>query len=226
MDLSIEWYYDDTSYVSAGYFKKDVANFIVNAQEDRTFTLPDGSLLTDPSTGSDSGAADAGDEVAVFTNTLPNNGENATVDGVELALQHAFGETGFGIIANATIVTSDAELDPDDLSQVFALPGLSDSFNLVGYYEQGRFQARLAWNWRDEFLQSLTQNQGDGPTIVEAYQQWDLSGSFDINDNVSIFVEGINLTEEYVHKRGRYANQLLLIEDSGRRLALGVRASF
>lgn len=64
------------------------------------------------------------------------------------------------------------------------------------------------------------------PTIVEAYQQWDLSGSFDINDNVSIFVEGINLTEEYVHKRGRYANQLLLIEDSGRRLALGVRASF
>lgn len=226
LDLSLEWYYDDTSYVSAGYFKKDVANFIVNAQESRTFTLPDGSLLTDPSTGSDSGAADAGDDVAVFTNTLPNNGENATVDGVELALQHAFGETGFGIIANATIVTSDAELDPDDLSQVFALPGLSDSFNLVGYYEQGPFQARLAWNWRDEFLQSLTQGQGDGPTIVEAYQQWDLSGSFDINDNVSIFVEGINLTEEYVHKRGRYANQLLLIEDSGRRLALGVRASF
>lgn len=226
LDLSLEWYYDDSSYVSAGYFKKDVANFIVNSQENRTFALPNGSLLTDPSTGSDSSAPDADDEVAVFSNTLPNNGENATVDGMEFAVQHNFGESGFGVIANATVVTSDAELDPDDITQVFALTGLSDSFNLVGYYEQGPFQARLAWNWRDEFVQSLTQTQGNGPTIVEAYQQWDLSGSFDINDNVSVFVEGINLTEEYIHKRGRYSNQLLLIEDSGRRWALGVRASF
>lgn len=225
-DLSLEWYYGDSSYVSAGYFKKDVANFIVNAQESKTFTLPGGELLRDPSTGSDSDAYDAQDEVAVFTNTLPNNGETATVDGLELALQHSFGDTGFGIIANATLVTSDAELDPNDLSQVFALTGLSDSYNLVGFYEKGPFQTRLSWNWRDQFVQELTQVQGDGPTIVEDYQQLDLSASYDINDNISLIFEGINLTEEYVHKRGRYDNHLLLIEDSGRRWAFGVRATF
>ncbi|NJC33043.1 TonB-dependent receptor [Sphingomonas jejuensis] len=32
IDLSAEWYYDDTSYVSAGYFRKRVSNFI-NSQE-------------------------------------------------------------------------------------------------------------------------------------------------------------------------------------------------
>jgi TonB-dependent receptor len=226
IDLSLEWYYSDDSYMSAGYFRKNVANFIVNSQQSKTFTLADGSLLTDPSTGTDTGAPDSNDSTATFTNTLPNNGESAIVDGWELALQHSFGASGFGVMANATIVDSDAELDAADISQVFALTGLSDSLNLVTFYEDGPMQVRLAWSWRDTFVQSLTQSNGDGVTIVEDYSQLDLSGSYDLTDNLTVFFEGINLTEEYVHKRGRFANQLLLIEDSGRRFAFGVRGSF
>jgi len=225
LDLSLEWYYADASYASIGYFKKDVANFIINSQEDRTFVTADGSVLTDPSTGSNASAPDADDAVAVFTNTLPNNGENAVVDGVELAWQHTL-DSGFGWIINGTLVDSDADLDPENINQVFAVTGLSDSFNVVGFYENGPYQVRLAWNWRDEFVQSLTQVQGDGPTIVEEYHQLDVSGSYDINDRVSVFFEGINLTEEFVHKRGRFSNHLLLVEDSGRRWAVGVRGSF
>ncbi|WP_286267920.1 TonB-dependent receptor [Thalassotalea atypica] len=226
LDLSLEWYYDDASYMSVGYFRKNVSNFIVNSQESKTFELDDGSLLTDPSTGSDPSAPDSEDGVATFTNTLPNNGESAIVDGWELALQHTFNESGFGVMANATLVDSDAELDAADITQVFALTGLSDSLNLVGFYEKGPFQARIAWNWRDTFLQSLTQSNGDGVTIVEDYAQLDASGSYDVTENVSVFFEGINLTEEYVHKRGRFSNQLLLIEDSGRRFAVGIRGTF
>ena len=226
LDLSWEWYYGDASYVSVGYFKKDVANFIVNSLEDITFTLPNGDTLLDPSTGDDTGAPDANDTAAVFTNTLPNNGETATVDGVEFGVQHTFSDTGFGMMFNATLVDSDAELDPANVEQVFALTGLSDSYNVVGFYEQGPFQIRLAYNRRDDFVQSLTQLNGDGPTIVEDYEQWDISASYDVTDDISIFAEGLNLTEEYVHKRGRYANQLLLVEDSGRRWTVGIRASF
>jgi len=225
LDLSLEYYYDEASYASIGYFRKLVSNFIVNSQEDKTFELADGSLLTDPSTGTNASAPDAGDDVAVFTNTLPNNGEDATVDGFELALQHTF-DNGFGVLANGTIVDSDAELDPFDINQVFALTGLSDSYNLVVFYETDDYQIRLAYNWRDEFVQSLTQGQGDGPTIVESYQQLDISGSYSVTDNVEIFFEGINLTEEFVHKRGRFSNHLLLVEDSGRRWAFGVRGNF
>ena len=224
-DLSVEWYYDHASYVSAGYFSKDVDNFIINSQESKTFELSDGSLLTDPSTGSDTSAPDSDDAVATFTNTLPNNGESAKVTGWELAAQHTL-ENGFGVIANATFTDSNADLDPYDISQTFALTGLSDSLNLVAFYEEGPLQVRVAWNWRDEFVQSLTQGAGNGPTIVEDYAQWDVSGSYDIDENLSVFFEGINLTEEYVHKRGRFDNHLLLIEDSGRRLAFGVRGSW
>jgi outer membrane receptor protein involved in Fe transport len=162
----------------------------------------------------------------VFTNTFPTPGELASVNGLEFASQHGFGDSGFGIMLNATLVGSDANLDPNNLMQVFALTGLSDSFNFVTYYERGPFQARLAWNWRDQFVQSLTQVQGDGPTIVENYEQWDLSASYEFLDNMSIVFEGINLAEAYVHKRGRYQNHLLLIEDSGRRVSVGLRVSF
>jgi outer membrane receptor protein involved in Fe transport len=109
---------------------------------------------------------------------------------------------------------------------VFALTGLSDSYNLVAFYEDGPIQGRIAYNWRDAFVQSLTQSNGDGVTIVEDYAQIDASASYDITEDFTVVIEGINLTNEYVHKRGRFANQLLLIEDSGRRVAFGVRGSF
>ncbi|MES2824175.1 MAG: TonB-dependent receptor [Pseudomonadota bacterium] len=225
-DLSWEWYYGDASYISAGYFKKNVANFIVDTKVEQTFSLPTGGLLLDPSTGTNTDAPDAADEVATFTRTVPINGETATVDGFEFGVQHTFGETGFGMIFNATFVDSNADLDPANVTQVFALTGLSDSMNLVGFYEKGPVQVRLAYNKRGEFVQSLTQSNGEGPTIVEAYKQLDLSASYDLTENISVFTEAMNLTDEYVHKRGRYKNQLLLIEDSGPRIALGVRAKF
>jgi TonB-dependent receptor len=226
VDLSLEWYYNDVSYISAGYFRKHVANFITSTKSEVTFVTADGSLLTDPSTGTDVAGEDNEDGVAVFTNTAQSNGESATVDGWEIAALHTFADSGFGVTANVTIVGSDAELNNADITQVFAITGLSDSMNFIAFYENGPFQARIAYNWRDTFLQDLSQSNGDGVTYVEDYAQWDANASYDITDEVTVFMEGINLTEEYTHRRGRFSNQLLDIVDSGRRLSLGVRASF
>jgi len=226
IDLSVEWYYDDASYMSLGFFTKNVSNFIVNTTESQTFTTSDGSLLTDPTTGLDPNAPDAEDEVAVFTTTLPTNGEEAVVDGLEFAIQHNFGDSGFGTLFNVTVVDSDSNLDVADIEQKFAVTGLSDSLNLVGFYEQGPYQIRLAYNHRKAFLQSLSQTNGDGVTFVDDYSQWDMSGSVDISENFTAFFEITNLTEEVVTKHGRYDNHFLKAEDAGRRLAVGVTASF
>jgi len=226
LDLSLEWYYDEESYVSAGYFRKHVTNFITNTKKDKAFVTASGYLLTDPSTGSDVDTADSDDTAAVFTNTAPSNSESATVDGWEIAAQHTFANTGFGLLANATIVDSDTELNNADITQVFAVTGLSDSANLIVFYEKDAFQARIAYNWRDTFLQNLNQVGGDGVTYVEDYAQWDASASYDLTDEITIFIEGTNLTEEYIHKRGRFSNQLLDIVDSGRRTSVGIRGRF
>jgi TonB-dependent receptor len=220
LDLAFEWYYQPSSYISVSYFNKIVKNFIVS-----TVTQTSINNVTDPSTGNDSSAPDFEDSLAEFDLTTPTNGQTATVRGFELALQHAF-DSGFGVVANMTLVNSNAKLNPTDISQKFALTGLSDSQNLIVYYEKGPSQIRLAWNHRDGFLQSLVQIQGPEPTYVRSYQQLDLSASYALNDNLSMFIEGVNITEENVLKHGRFSNQLLLAQQPGARYSLGLRGSF
>ena len=219
-DLTLEWYYQPLSYISASYFKKKVSNFIVSTVTKMTI-----NDVTDPSTGTDSRAPDSDDTLAEFDLTTPTNGQTATVSGFEFAIQHDF-ESGWGVVANMTLVDSNAKLNPTDISQKFALTGLSNSQNLILYYEKGPSQIRLAWNHRDGFLQSLVQIQGPEPTYVRSYQQLDLSASYALNDNFSMFIEGVNITEENVLKHGRFSNQLLLAQQPGARYSVGLRGSF
>ena len=46
----------------------------------------------------------------------------------------------------------------DPSQDQFALPGLSDTLNLVGIYEKDGLSARLAYNWRDDFLNQVNRN--------------------------------------------------------------------
>ncbi len=218
-DLALDYYYADASYLSLSYFHKDVKNFIVTQTYKRIF---DG--VTDPSTGTDPMAPDDQDQLAEFDLVQPKNGERANVNGLELSINHSFANTGLGISANMTKVDSNAQLDVNDLASKFALTGLSDSKNLVLYYEKNAWQWRLAWNHRDGFLQSLVQIQGGEPTFVASYEQLDFSASYDINQHLSLFFEAINLGNEEVWKHGRYSNQLLLVQDTGSRYAFGIRA--
>ncbi len=158
----------------------------------------------------------------------PVNNKEAKIDGWEFGGQYFFGDTGFGILANYTIVDGDVSFD--DLGAVsasqFALIGLSDSANAVLMYENFGLTVRLAYNWRDEFLASTTQGGFNNPIYVEEYDQLDLSIGYDINDNLSLSFEGINLTENDVRWHGRSEKQLWRLEDQGARYALGARYKF
>jgi len=217
IDLSAEYYYGDSDYFSIGLFHKEVSNFIVTGQASETVATANGSPLTDPS---------AGGAVANFTVARPINGDEASVTGIEAALQHNFGESGFGIQLNGTLVDGSVELDPSDVTQIFALTGLSNSANAVAFYDKGPIEVRLAYNWRDKFLQSLSQVAGNGVTNVRAYDQIDFSARYNIADNFSVYVEGINLGNEKLIRYGRFENHHLLAEDSGRRFNFGTRFNF
>ncbi|NVK11809.1 MAG: TonB-dependent receptor [Gammaproteobacteria bacterium] len=255
-DLSLEWYYDDASYASVGYFKKDVKNFIgTDFVEETTFNLAhpaNGPLYQQAvqATGSsDSGTiynyiinnfqnepgvngtvitgVDGRDGAAVFELAVPVNQEDATLDGWELAWQHAFGESGFGFIVNATIVDGDVEYDNFNTGGQFALTGLSDSANFIAFYEDFGFSTRVAYNWRDDFLAGTGQvNVGAGPTYVAAYGQWDLNASYEIGEHFNVFVEALNVTNETTHVYGRDTMQTLFASQLGPRYNFGVRYKF
>lgn len=216
IDVSLEYYYGSTNYISLGAFYKNVSNFIVTNNFNTTFPLGSG-VVTQPT---------AGNPPAVFLLQKPVNGPTARIVGLEAALQHSFGETGFGVQLNGTLVSGNKKLNPADLSQKFALTGLSNSANAVVYYDKGIIEARVAWNWRDKFLQSLTQPEGVGVTQVRAYSQFDASLALEVFKDVKLFGEVINIGNSRTFKYGNYIEQLLLAQDTGRRFNFGIRASF
>ncbi len=196
-DVSYEWYYDDASAVSIGLFSKEVEGFITQAPSPEEFSLASGSYE--------------------FSVTRPRNGETAQVDGLELAWTHTL-ESGFGVQMNATIVNS--------ASDGTTLEGLGDSQNVIGFYEKDAFQARIAFNNREAFLQTIANGDTGQPENVATYGQWDVSASYDINEHLTVIFEGINVTDEYVEKFGAIPAHFTEQVRSGSRYAVGVRGSF
>lgn len=221
VDLSFEYYYGRGNFVSVGAYFKDVSNFIVLNQTTGVVNNAAGTPLLDPATGLP----------AQFTITAPTNGESAQVYGLEAGIQQSFGDTGFGIQLNGTLAHSDKDLDPQDLTNKFALTGLSNSANGVLFYDdKSHFEARMALNWREDFLQYLSppplNGAGQAVTQVRGRYQLDAGATYHVNESFAVFVEGVNLTNRPILKYAYYENQFLYAEDSGRRYKIGVRAQF
>jgi len=253
VDLSAEWYYADASYVSVGWFWKDVKNFIGNTVvQEELFNLPhpadgpryreaqavvgnDANAIRDYIIANFPGTVDGNsifgvageDNPLKFNVVIPINEKDAMLRGWEVTAQHAFGDSGYGAIANFTVVEGDIEYDDYSLGEQFALFGLSDSANLVGFYDKNGIQARIAYNWRDKFLVSNFHGTGvANPVYTEAYGQWDASASYDVNERMSVFVEAINFTDEYVRLHSRAKEQVMSVVQLGPRYNFGVRYKF
>lgn len=217
-DLGAEWYYASNDYVSVDGFRKHVTQFPVQGVS--LVTLPN---VIDPSPDSTNF-----NKPATFAITSYVNGQAANVTGVELTWQHMIG-WGFGFQVNGTYVHTDKGYDPGKLSNQFALPGVGNSANFIGFYQDHGFQARLAVQWQGEqFLQfGQEQNQsqfGSEPTFLESSTEVDFSSTYDVNSHLSVFFEALNLSDAEYHTRGRFSNQLLNVVDYGRSFTIGVRA--
>ncbi|HEX8755629.1 MAG TPA: TonB-dependent receptor [Steroidobacteraceae bacterium] len=212
-DLGAEWYYARNDYVSVDVFFKHVSQFPISQTVVETI-----NGVMDPTTG----------QLAKWSTTTFVNGPSADVRGVEAGWQQML-KWGFGFQINGTLVKTNAPYNRYALTNVFALPGLSNEANFVGFYQRNGFQARVAINWRGEELQQFGQTNSGGtfgtePTFVNASTEVDFSASYDINSKVSIFFEGLNLNNSIYSTHGRFSNQLLDVVEYGPSLTLGVRA--
>lgn len=177
-DVSFEYYLESLGVISASAFYKDVDDFIYEV------VVAEGSRL--------------GGDLETF-----RNGDSADIYGLELAYQQRFtflpgALDGFGVYANLTLSDSDARLlsndgeDPRD-SQLPKHSEVTGNFALT--YEKYGFFARIAATYRSEYLDEL------GPVAeedryVDNYIQWDVSTSYSVTPNVSIFANFINVGNE------------------------------
>lgn len=281
IDLSLEWYYSDSSVISLGYYRKDVDNFVGTAQvstplfdlldpssnvsgtlsaqaaqelaalgfdnnERNLFTMtailqnpdlyPGGAsefentqAFADSVFGVLDVFAEAGDPEFIFQVTQPVNSQSAVIDGFEFAWQHFFGDSGFGYQVNYTTVDGDIGYDVGGAidEDQFALEGLSDTANLVLIYEKEGLSTRIAYNWRDEFLSQVNRGFGNrNPVFIDEFEQIDINVSYEVNEDLSVSLDVINLTEEGQRQFGRSRNNVFFIQEADRRFVLSASYTF
>ncbi len=172
------------------------------------------------------------DPAAVFNIRVPTNAAKSGVNGWELALQHFFGDSGFGVSANYTMVSADDNYNNTlvdaggNAVQQFVVEGISDSANLVVFFENDKWSTRLAYNWRDEYLTNRNFAGQVNPEYVEDYAQLDGNVSYNVNDRLTIILEGINITDEYTRSYVRAQNATGFLTTTGARYMLGARYDF
>lgn len=240
-DTGLEWYFGRGGIVSAGYFKKKLVDTTIAQRSVVPFSslgLPDESLAIIWHT--QNGRVDPNLNIDVDTFV---NGGTVDLDGLELAYQQSFNFLpapwdGLGALASYTQVNSSSE-DLNYLKQdgqyvvVNRIPKYS--YSLTGYYEKGRFGARLTYNYKDR---SIVDPNPDGSDL----QRWNagvgyLDGnvSYKLNDNFELRLDVLNLADTlgfqyYEDVAGRYGDgkdtRLDYAKYDGRTIKFGVRGKF
>ncbi|WP_102795457.1 TonB-dependent receptor [Bowmanella denitrificans] len=175
IDVAAEWYFSPSSMASAALFYKDIANVVFNSE---SIQFVEGC-----------GASEADwDKCRV---TQPQNGGEGKVTGLELQLQHTF-DNGVGFITNYTYVDSETTR-PDGSKEM--VPGVSEnSFNGSVFFENELLSARLAYNWRSEWV-----GVGAVQSVRnDSYQQVDASVTWHVTEALDVTLEGVNLTNETI----------------------------
>ncbi len=203
----VEWYFGETSLLSAAAFYKNIDSFV--------------TLVTTPQKV---------DQVT-FQVTVPSNGKGAVVKGFELGYRQVFNQLpapfdGLGVQTSFTYAESNANYTNTVANVSYGLEGLSKySYSLVGFYEKGPIQARVAYTWRDKFLQVASGRNGE-PEYFDSYGQLDVGASYNVNDHFTVFVDGLNLTDEEEFIYSVTPNRTKEFRTTGRRIAGGVRMRF
>lgn len=179
LDASFEHYFGKSAMVSLGLFNKDVSSFIIQRQ-----------------------AAENYGGVEYLVNRKVN-GEGAKIRGAEVLVQLPFyfmtgAASKFGTMATYSYIDSTTPIK-DVSGRVLTFPGLSkNNVNLVGYYEDGPLGVRVALNWRDPYLVSLSAAKtgiyNDAYTDMSATLRYEFSKSISMNMEVNNLLNSMQRT--------------------------------
>ncbi|MDB5454896.1 MAG: TonB-dependent receptor [Caulobacter sp.] len=233
IDASAEWYFAPVGSLTMAVFYKELKDVATNSIARLPFTNNGATF-----------------DVVV---ALPGNADQkAKVKGFEIAYQQFYDFLpkpfdGFGINANYSYIDSKgvpqstlSATDPDVAAgrvstvdtSLLPLQGLSKhNLNVAGIYEKNKISARLAYNWRSDFLLTVRDVIVPfAPIMNESTGQLDGSIFYSVNPKVKVGVQGVNLLNEITKTTQVLNNDLLKAGRSwfmnDRRYTFVVRASF
>lgn len=216
LSLSAEWYMGPASMLYGAVYKIDIESFTEG-----------GTVMIDEPDAD-------GIRRGPWPFSTQIQGEGGDVKGFELGTKIAFSDLfdtlllkNVGMDVNYTFTDSSQERKDvfgDDLPFV----GMSENtYNLVVWYEQEDFSARVAWNSRSPRL--ITQGSaavGGQSLYQDDYSQLDISATYNINENFSVYINGSNILEEYQQTYLEFSDQKAFQNEYEARWTLGTRVNF
>lgn len=206
LDASWEWYYAPRSLLSAGLFYMDLQNYVgFGTYQTQLLNIKTGVFET-------------------YTITAPTNSKGR-VSGIELNWQQPIG-MGFGVQANYTYADAKEKksCEANDIpcqNAPDALVGASkNTYNLIGYYENDKWSARLAYTFRSAFFVGLDRST---PEFQDDTGTLGASVSYNINKNFSVNFDGLNLNDPTLKYYGLNKDQPRAFYVNGRQYYLTLR---
>nr|WP_298995645.1 TonB-dependent receptor [uncultured Allomuricauda sp.] len=184
LDLLFESYLKGAGVISGGIFYKRIENFIFDQISNVDFNND------------------------VFLQTEPINGDEAELLGIELNFTKKLDFlpgflSGLGVFLNYTYVDSNSSFEffDEDTGETLVREDVSfvgqadNTWNAALSYDLGGFSARASLNYNGRSLLSFSDDPEQDFFLEERYQL-DVNASQKISDNLTVFVEFVNLTNE------------------------------
>lgn len=177
-DAAVEWYFAPSGSLTATVYHHKFKNYIVSKSAKETFNNI---------------------EYDVFR---PRNVSKGKLEGIELGYQQFYDKLpgalgGLGLQANVTYMKGELN-EANGVTTAFL--GMSKlSYNLTALYERGPWSGRLAYSWRDKFVDTANYRQLGFDLIVDPIKTLDGSISYKISDNLSATLDAENLLDRKYH---------------------------
>jgi len=219
LDVGAEWYFAKSSVLQAGFFYKDIKDYITTV----TFEEDDA-----PFNGVYRGIG--------FTEAdIPLNMGKAKIKGVEIAYAQAYTMLPApfdGLLTNINYTYTDADGqtfdgDTGGLRNIPLPASSKHTFNVTLGYEKGPVSIRLAGTYRDKYLDEVNAVALED-RYVRQHFQLDASARYRVTPSLQLFAEWVNMNNaKYVaYQPGPSTRRLLQYEEYGSTVKFGARANF
>ncbi|WP_236627819.1 TonB-dependent receptor, partial [Caulobacter sp. B11] len=183
LDLALEYYFGRASMLNISAFKLKIDSFVTGGTTTGRFPDQDGVIRR------------------TVNVTQPIQGEGGSVEGLEVGAKLAFDDiltdggifSKFGVDTNYTYSPSEEDRIGVDGSKLPFTDNSKHQYNLVGWYQDEKVQARVAYNYRSERLNGLMSNV---PIYQDTTGYVDVNVSYNVRDNVTVYFNGSNVSGE------------------------------
>lgn len=231
VDVAVEWYPNDDSILAAGFYYKRFLGGFEQTRRVEQFTIDGQPFNAD-------------------VTTTRTDDDSSTLTGFELTAAHSFSYlpgllSGLGAKLSVNLADSDFEFEDGNFGSALVLDeagnvvservGIVEPANLFGfsdsvvsaqlYYQFRALDVQLIYKSRSEYFQQFVSNPnpiryvGDNE-VLEARV------TYEITDNITVRVEGINLLDEPKVQYNPTPNNLAEVNSYGPRIFVGLRAKF